>query len=287
MESNVHKILLKTKNFVIFGNHHCNNALLACAYTTPAEKLISASDARKLTAKGFQDGISKANDLMKEIHSKVASMVPSSQVASIAPLLGLFESQLVYLALDKKHKDITVMSTMEHACLALCKEVHEAIGITLSTQWDNLDDPSGPTGKASTKRLSKPREYDSEGKLKDPFVLLHESGFVPGAWITRKQDKLVAKLLKLENDQVVIECDGGQYIAQMSAFLENKWTCRFCCTCCCRFFCACCLGLCLGLGLGFCFACCLGSCCRSLHEFRWWPFWTRLLRFAFLQRILV
>ena len=203
----------------IFFRH----ALLACAYTTPAEKLISASDARKLTAKGFQDGISKANDLMKEIHSKVASVVPSSKVASIAPLLGLFESQLVYLALDKKHKDITVMSTMEHACLALCKEVHEAIGITLSKQWDHLEDPSGQTGKASAKRLSKPREYDSTGKLKDPFVLLHESGFVPGAWITRKQDKLVAQLLKLENDQIIIECDGDQYAAQMSAFIEGKW----------------------------------------------------------------
>lgn len=199
------------------------HALLACAYTTPAEKLISAGDARKLAAKGGAEGIEKANGLMKEIHNMVVSMVPSSQVPTLAPLLGLFESQLVYLALDKKHKDITVMSTMEHACLALCKEVHEAVGITLSKQWDHLDDPSGQTGKASAKRLSKPREYDSTGKLKDPFVLLHECGFVPGAWIARKQDKLVAKLLKLENDQVIIECDGDQYIAQMSAFLENKW----------------------------------------------------------------
>ena len=203
----------------IFFRH----ALLACAYTTPAEKLISASDARKLAAKGSHDGISQANSLMKEIQSMVASLVPKTQLASIAPLIGLFESQLVYLALDKKHRDITVMPSMEEACLALCKEVEEAIGIRLSTQWDGFDSSSHQTGKATAKRLSKPREYDSTGKLKDPFVLLHESGFVPGAWIARKQDKLVAKLLKLENDQVVIECDGDQYGAAMSSFLENKW----------------------------------------------------------------
>ena len=46
---------------------------------------------------------------------------------------------------------------------------------------------------------------------------------VPGAWIASKQDKLVAKLLRLENDQVVIYCEGDEYSAQVSSFLENKW----------------------------------------------------------------
>eukprot|EP00435_Cladocopium_sp_Y103_P048952 s1320_g14.t1 len=200
------------------------HALLAAAYTCP-DKMLTTADARKLGAKGSQKSIEEANQMMVEIEKLVQAKIPVEKQASIAPLLGLFESQLVFLALDKKHKEISLFETMGHAALALCKEVHEASGITLSNQWDDLDSATSASGQqsSSAKRLSKPREYDSTGKLKDPFVLLHESGFVPGAWIARKQDKLLAKLVKLENDQVIIECDGDQYSAPMSAFLENKW----------------------------------------------------------------
>ena len=198
------------------------HALLATAYTCP-DKVLTTADVRKLGSKQSQKLLEEANQMMVDMDKLVESKIPAGQRATIAPLLGLFESQLVFLALEKKAKELSLMESMGHAALALCKEVHEAIGVTLSKKWDHLDSTTASGQPSTTKRLTKVREYDDTGKLKDPFVLLHESGFVPGTWITRKQNKLVAKLLRLENDQVVIECEGDEYSAQVSSFLENKW----------------------------------------------------------------
>ena len=138
--------------------------------------------------------------------------VPHEKHAQVAQHVALFESQLVLLALDKKHQGIELCDSMEHAALAFCPAVQETIGVTVSNEWDGLKITPKSSSLTTTAVAAKLREFDASGQLKDPSVLLREAGFLPGKWIARKKDKLQAQLQKFEGGNVIIECEGEQYI---------------------------------------------------------------------------
>ena len=95
----------------------------------------------------------------------------------------LFECQLVLLALQKRHRDIELCDSMEHAALAFCEAVQEAVGVTLSNEWDGLKTPPKSSALTTTAVAAKLREFDASGQLKDPSILLREAGFLPGKWL--------------------------------------------------------------------------------------------------------
>ena len=197
------------------------HALLAFGYSCPVPRIVTASDCRRLFQRQFQDNIGKANELMARVDALVEKKVEKHQ--RVLPHQYLFECQLVLLALQKKHRDIELRDSMEHAALAFCEAVQEAVGVTLSNEWDGLKTTPKSSALTTTAVAAKLREFDASGQLKDPSILLREAGFLPGKWVARKKDKLQAKLVKFEGGNVIIECEGEQYMATISAFIENQW----------------------------------------------------------------
>ena len=71
------------------------------------------------------------------------------------------------------------------------------------------------------------REYGDSGQLKNNATMLQELGFEVGQYITRRKDKIVAKITAMDNDHVTIYVDEGGPItghAQVSlkSFVEKK-----------------------------------------------------------------
>ncbi|CAK9070154.1 unnamed protein product [Durusdinium trenchii] len=182
------------------------HALLALGYSCPVPRLITATDCRRLFQRQFQDDIGKANELMGKVDALVEKKVEHRQRHRVFPEQYLFECQLVLLALQKRHRDIELCDSMEHAALAFCEAVQEAVGVTLSNEWDGLKTPPKSSALTTTAVAAKLREFDASGQV-----------------VARKKDKLQAKLVKFEGGNVVIEYDGEQYMATISAFLENQW----------------------------------------------------------------
>lgn len=70
------------------------------------------------------------------------------------------------------------------------------------------------------------REYGDSGQLKNNATMLQELGFEVGQFITRRKDKIVAKITAMDTDHVTIHVDEGPFtgLAQVSlkSFLEKK-----------------------------------------------------------------
>ena len=195
------------------------HALLAFGYSCPVPRIVTASDCRRLFQRQFQDNIGKANELMARVDALVEKKIEKHQ--RVLPHQYLFECQLVLLALQKKHRDIELRDSMEHAALAFCEAVQEAVGVTLSNEWDGLKTTPKSSALTTTGVAAKLREFDASGQLKDPSILLREAGFLPGKWVARKEDKLQAKLVKFEGGNAIIECGGAVYGHHLSVHRKS------------------------------------------------------------------
>ena len=178
----------------------------------------------RLFQRQFQDDIGKANELgwarvdkhwwRKKLSKRQQGVTPSSISSSASWCCwhcrkGTGTSSCV-----------TAWSTRLWLFAQLSKK---PVGVTVSNEWDGLKITPKSSALTTTAVAAKLREFDASGQLKDPSILLREAGFLPGKWIARKKDKLQAKLVKFEGGNVIIECEGEQYMATISAFIENQW----------------------------------------------------------------
>ena len=138
-------------NSCLFFRH----ALLAVAYTVAAPKLILPADTKKLMNKDAKIKIEKANELLKKVRELEELKVP--QNPSLARYFLAFETDLVLLALEKRHRDIKLSPTMESAAFKLCQDVQKECGVTLSTEWDSFQEsaaqPSSSNAAPQTVQL--------------------------------------------------------------------------------------------------------------------------------------
>ena len=72
----------------------------------------------------------------------------------------------------------------------------------------------------------RPREYGATGHLKNNATVLKELGFQVGQYITRRKDKVVARIVDMGNDEVTIDVEEGPITGMakvsLTSFVEKK-----------------------------------------------------------------
>ncbi|CAK9086916.1 unnamed protein product [Durusdinium trenchii] len=200
------------------------HALLGLAYNS--EKLVGASDARRILSKEMSPAVAKAEGLMIKMQKLLDSVgIPEESAQQVQTCFDKFQDGLVLEVLEKR-KDLTPQSM---AC-EFMDELEEVLGKRLSTEFDahrkhESSTPSAPAASPGPSVI--PREYDEFGKIKEEAVLVREQGFVEGASVLRKKDKVRATIESLKGSKVKLSLDtedvSGYFELSAGSFLRGEW----------------------------------------------------------------
>ena len=110
------------------------HAMLRLAYTGP-ERILTPSDIKRSFTKEAKQKVEAANRLIVEI-CQLMSSLPDTD-GSLRLFRAHYESEVVMLTLEKRHKDMPPSATtIEGAAKVLCDLVKDKSGRVLSEKWD-------------------------------------------------------------------------------------------------------------------------------------------------------
>ena len=134
---------------VIFFRH----ALLVTAYGS-LPKLIQASDVRRALGKEMRSQVQAANTLILECYDLIGMAMFDFQIQQDYAKLQM---DVVLAVLGKKHKEVVVPKTAEHAALKFVDQYETHHGVRITQKWDNLRQTgtvfSQPGAESLDKRL--------------------------------------------------------------------------------------------------------------------------------------
>ncbi|CAK9065232.1 unnamed protein product [Durusdinium trenchii] len=192
--------------------------LLALAYTSDR---VQASDCRRMLSKDFSQKLTAAEEMSTKILKMLKKADVKEKGTDVQEKYETFQDSLVLQALEK------VKATPESVACELMDELEELLGTRLSTEFDDhrktTSSSAPPAGSAGPSAASPLREYDEFGKLKDEAVLVREHGFVQGASIVRKKDKVRATIENVTGSKVKLSLDAEDDGDLTDSFLQPFW----------------------------------------------------------------
>ena len=135
------------------------HAMLRLAYTGP-DKVLNPGDIRRSLSKECKTKVEAATKLILEIQALVTPLVDAQ--GGVKVLMAKFQSEIVMLALGKKHKDMAPWaSSMEGTAQALCDLVKEKTGQVISEKWEtHRPDPKAVCTSSGSKSSGKTLPLD-------------------------------------------------------------------------------------------------------------------------------
>ena len=111
------------------------HAVLRLAIIGP-EKMVAASDVRKLSSTGMKEQVLKADELLMEVRTLVQNHMTDDNRQELLKDLFDFELEVAAIVLEKKHKEHKICGSVEEAAQMLVDRVAEHTDVVISTKWE-------------------------------------------------------------------------------------------------------------------------------------------------------
>ena len=111
------------------------HAVLRLAIIGP-EKMVTASDVRKLSSTGMKEQVLKADELLMEVRTLVQNHMTDDNRQELLKDLFDFELEIAAIVLEKKHKEHKICGSVEEAAQMLVDRVAEHTDVVISTKWE-------------------------------------------------------------------------------------------------------------------------------------------------------
>ena len=130
---------LKSKPF-----WRCRHATIQLGYIAP-DKFIGANDVTKLFSASMIPTLQKAETMLETMRSKAKA----ANVTDFT-LVHAFERSVIAVLLEKKHAEVTRVSSIEAAAALCVARVHAEFGIKICDDWDESLEPEEPVKPAAS-----------------------------------------------------------------------------------------------------------------------------------------
>ncbi len=176
--------------FLIF-----RHAMLRLAYTGP-EKVLTPSDVKRSFMKEAKVKVEAANKLMAEVKNLMSPLYVTDHSGELRLLEANFQSEIIMLALGKKHKDMDPWAeSMEGAAQVLRDLVKDKSGSVITEKWA-AHRPKETSSSSGPKSMGKTLPLESSIRLCFCFLCPDET---PGTLLSKFEtmDSLYLSLLGL------------------------------------------------------------------------------------------